>query len=434
MPKRTHKPINLILKANPTHSVTMRTECAMTIVGIRKSGIAKVAIPILWLSAGAALGYLAWQPGATQWWVLPLPFIWAASRSRLAAFLLWSGYYLTGARDVPAVFFTFFPESWPGWGGAVWLAHAAILASPWAIVWREKLTSWRAMLGVAGALLVTTLPPVGILGWLSPLLLAGDAFPGTGWIGLGLTFVFLVLLAGCARHQWRAVALILGAAATSLVANMLYTPARAPDGWVGVDTAMGEYPKDRAAAYRHHQTLMASVRTRLDAGAQVIVLPEGIVGPWRSGSQFWWRDMGQIAREHNATLVLGADLPADGERYFNGAALLGATAGALHGRIPMPIGVWRPGQNAGGVPDLFGSGTARLQGVWTVYSICYEDFLVYPMLLSILDKPRAIISMANNWFASDLDAIWIQRRSIENQARLFGLPLVRAVNLAVSHP
>lgn len=42
---------------------------------------------------------------------------------------------------------------------------------------------------------------------------------------------------------------------------------------------------------------------------------------------------------------------------------------------------------------------------------CVRDFLVYPLLLSSLDQPQAIIGLA------------------ENQARLFGVPLVRAVNL-----
>lgn len=384
-----------------------------------------------WLVIGAALGYLAWHPEATQWWVLPLPLLWAASRTRLAAFLLWMGYYLVGARDVPAIFANFFPESWPGVGIVVWLVHAALLSSPWAILWRAKATPRWAILSAAAALLVTTLPPLGILGWLSPLLLAGEVFPGTGWIGLGLTFSILALLAGCGRGQRRVLALLsVVAVSTSLVTNAWYTPPRAPEGWTGIDMAMGNYPKDRTAAYHHHQALMRSVEAKLNVGAKVIVLPEGIGGLWRAGSQFWWRDVDQMARGRNATVVLGADLPADGERYFNGAALLGATAGALRGRVPMPIGVWRPGQEVGGVPDLLGSGTTHLHDIQVAYSICYEDFLIYPMLLSSLDKPRAIISLANNWFADDLDAVWIQRRSIENQARLFGLPLVRAVNLA----
>lgn len=146
------------------------------------------AASMLWLALGVVLGYLAWHPEATQWWVLPLPLIWVASRTRLAAFLLWLGYYLAGARDVPVIFACFFPESWSGWGVATWLIHAALLSLPWAVFWREKPTTRRAILSAVAALLVTTLPPLGILGWLSPLLLAGEAFPGTGWVGLGLTF------------------------------------------------------------------------------------------------------------------------------------------------------------------------------------------------------------------------------------------------------
>lgn len=386
---------------------------------------------VLWLTLGAGLGCLAWHPEATQWWVLPLPLLWTASRTRLAAFMAWLGYYLAGARDVPAIFSIFFPESWPGWGAATWLIHASLLAMPWAIFWRDNATPRQAALGAAAALLVSTLPPLGILGWLSPLLLAGEAFPGTGWIGFGLTLAILSFMAGGARtkQKWRALAMLsVVAVSTSLAANWWYTPPKIPDGWIGIDTAMGAYPKDRATAYQRHQALIDTVEAKLKAGANVIVLPEEIAGLWRAGSQFWWRDTERMAREMNATLIVGVDLPADGDRYINGAALLGTTIGILPGRVPMPIGVWRPGQDVSGVPDFLGQGTTRLHGIQVATSLCYEDFLVYPLLLSSLDKPLAIISLANNWFATDLAATWIQRRSIENQARLFGLPLVRAVN------
>jgi hypothetical protein len=43
--------------------------------------------------------------------------------------------------------------------------------------------------------------------------------------------------------------------------------------------------------------------------------------------------------------------------------------------------------------------------------------------------PTVIISMANNWFATDRAAVGIQRRSITSWGRLFGIPVVRAVNL-----
>ncbi len=391
----------------------------------------------LWLAAGATLGYLAWHPEATQWWVLLMPALWAASRSRPAAFLAWLGYYLAGARDVPAIYPVFFPESWPGWGVAIWLLHAAILATPWAILWRGGASPRQAFIGAAGALAVSALPPLGILGWLSPLLLAGEAFPGTGWAGLGLTLALLAAMAGSvrARHPWRAgIALSSIAITGSLALNAWHIPPRIPLGWTGIDTAVGAYPKGRPAAFQRHQALMHEVESRLRDGAKVIVLPEEVAGLWRAGTQFWWRDTEAMARKANATLILGADLPAGGERFIDGAVILGTTTGTLHGRVPMPVGVWRPGQAESGVPDFLGRGTAQLHGITVAASICYEDYLVYPLLLASLDRPQLIVSLANNWFAADLAAVWIQRRSIENQTRLFGRPLVRAVNLATARP
>lgn len=395
--------------------------------------ISKKAHPVLWFTSGFGLGYLAWHPEATQWWVLPLPLLWAASRTRLAAFLVWLGYYLAGARDVPAIFTTFFPESWPGWGAVIWLIHAALLAVPWAVFWRANATPRQAVYGAAAALLLSVLPPLGILGWLSPLLLAGEAFPGSGWAGLGMALTILALAAGCARRRWWAIVVLsLSTVLASLLANSWYSPPKNPDGWTAVDTSMGVYPTtDRVAAYYRHQAVMAAVHAKLKAGAKVIVLPEEIAGFWRAGTQFWWQSTEKLAREMNATLIVGADLPMPGQgyRYVDGAVLLGADTGTLHGRVPMPIGEWRPGQESSAIPDFFGRGTTHFQGVRVATSICYEDFLIYPLLLASLDRPQVIISMANNWFATDLGGIWIQRRSIENQARLFGVPLVRAVNL-----
>jgi hypothetical protein len=251
-----------------------------------------------------------------------------------------------------------------------------------------------------------------------------------------MTLAILALMAGAARstQKWKVLTLVsMVAISISLAANLWYIPSKIPAGWTGIDTTMGAYPKDRSAAYQRHQVLMEAVEAKLKAGAKVIVLPEEIAGLWRDGSQFWWRGTEQMAREMGATIIAGADLPADGERFFNGAVLMGATTGTAHDRVPMPIGLWRPGQDVSGVPDLFGRGSLGIHGVRVATSFCYEDFLVYPLLLSSLDRPQTIISLANNWYATDLAALWIQRRSIENQARLFGLPVVRAVNLAAPH-
>ncbi|MGI9069776.1 MAG: hypothetical protein ACR2JB_00220 [Bryobacteraceae bacterium] len=78
-----------------------------------------------------------------------------------------------------------FPE-----GLAAWLAAAMLLATPWPLAWTRRRVQllWRVPL----ALIATVVPPLGLIGWASPLTLTGFVFPGTAWFGL------LAVLLGCA--------------------------------------------------------------------------------------------------------------------------------------------------------------------------------------------------------------------------------------------
>jgi len=59
----------------------------------------------------------------------------------------------------------------------LWLASSVILAVPWALAWNRSRTSrlWSGPL----ALITSAVPPIGIIGWASPLTSAGVLFPGT---------------------------------------------------------------------------------------------------------------------------------------------------------------------------------------------------------------------------------------------------------------
>src|SRR5437763_5617674 len=65
---------------------------------------------------------------------------------------------------------------------ALWGLAAAILSLPWAALWSPMRS--QALWRIPIALVLTTVPPLGIIGWASPLTAAGLVFPATAWIGL----------------------------------------------------------------------------------------------------------------------------------------------------------------------------------------------------------------------------------------------------------
>jgi hypothetical protein len=88
---------------------------------------------------------------------------------------------------------------------AIWACAAILLSGPWAVAWtpgRRWHYLWRVPLAITAAIV----PPLGLIGFISPVTAAGYLFPGTCWIGLVTTaFLPSIVLAlrdeavGCAR-------------------------------------------------------------------------------------------------------------------------------------------------------------------------------------------------------------------------------------------
>jgi hypothetical protein len=136
----------------------------------------------------------------------------------------------------------FFGPNTPVWLAlCLWVLATALLSVPWLLVWSgDRIQGlWRAPVGIV----LTIVPPLGIVGWGSPFLAAGILFPATAWCGL-------LACGGVAGAL--AVWPLRAAIATmmlSIVANLL-PPAnpRPPNGWIAIDTHFGSisYPAPSA--------------------------------------------------------------------------------------------------------------------------------------------------------------------------------------------
>ncbi len=381
---------------------------------------------------------LAWYPGHYIVALLALPAIWSRVRGRPAGFMIWASYYLTGARDIPVVcerFFAGYHELTPSAGLTLglgfWLLQAIVLALPWTILKPGTATpatsrAWRTALAALGV----TIPPVGIIGWLSPLHVASTLYPGWRLAGIALGMAALCTVA--MLQSTSAVRLACAVlAALSLYAHWQSAPPAAPARWMAVNTALGRFDQSSyPSLYTRTLQLQTIVLGAFADGARVVILPEEIAGLWRPAMALWWRTDIERMRAAGQTLVIGMDIGASTTplRYTDSAVVAGAGHGRADSRQPVPVALWRPGGQTSAIRGDISEPYLTIAGRHAAMSLCYEDLLWWPHWRTLLDRPDVVISQSNGWFDADLALAGIQQQGIASVARLAGAPLLRATN------
>ncbi|WP_434716322.1 hypothetical protein [Paraburkholderia sp. A3RO-2L] len=355
------------------------------------------------------------------------------STGRRHAFLIGLAYYTAAGRGLfhgGGVFFagvdTREAESMM-WGAFVWLAPSILLAAVWGLCWSAR----RTRIGACIALLFVSIPPVGQIGWANPLSSAGFWFPGMGWFGLVLmmaTMLAMVRLGSTVVTSGfgfdNPIAVIVGAMVTVLLSNALWAAPLAPQGWVGVQTHLS-----RTDGWKALQSVQDAVGVAMKDKPRVIVLPEAVGGDWDL-NKLYWASLTPELGQNGVTVVLGADRALDGRRRVNALYTVGAEGGQeWPDRAPVPLGMWNPlSKTRHIVADFTGTGIRRLDGIDTLYLICYEQLLVWPVLRSAMLRPHALVGASNLWWAKGTSIPGIQKATLTAWGRLFDLPVVLAVN------
>jgi apolipoprotein N-acyltransferase len=78
--------------------------------------------------------------------------------------------------------------------------------------------------------------------------------------------------------------------------------------------------------------------------------------------------------------------------------------------------------------NLFGTGTVDVGGQRAAILICYEQLLAWPMLRSAVEKPTVLIAISNEAWTTSTIVPRIQHTCVRAWARLFGLPVISAIN------
>lgn len=384
--------------------------------------------PLLLRSAGAAaIGVLAWSADANAFALLPLlVWIWRDSRNRWEAFAALFLYYLGAGRGLLSGASVFFadPFATPSWwaGVLIWILPSALLATTWATTWGTTRRGLRIVL----MLVLISLPPIGLVGWANPLTAAGALFPGIGWYGLALMLSFIVAIAVNPRPR-----ALLPFLAVSAALNFAIPAPADTAGWMGIDTRYGathstEEEFERLNGLR--KRIMEASRSAPDG--TVFVLPEAVGGDWTVNSA-WWRQVAAQLQIRRQTVLIGAKRPdSDSRQYVNMLTTVGHDAGIeFPGRVPVPVSMWRPDRNDGAKAAWWNSGVAVLNSTKVAMLVCYEQLLVWPVLVSMSESPDVLIGASNHWWARGTSIPAIQRNAVSTWGRLFRIPTVYAANL-----
>lgn len=388
-----------------------------------------------WLHVGglgllaATAGMVAFNvdlPSAAYPWSVAQGFLFAAAclaiglracRTRPHVLVLLLGWYLGSLAAMPFTWHAFFST---GWGWLVWVVLATLLALPSLLAPRR----WPAF-GFLSAAVLASVPPLGFVGLGNPLMVAGALFPGARWFGLLLCLGFFALSALRSRAAAIAQMVMLGFGLL-----VLTRPPPAPPAYVWAATTFdGLYPEQSLAeSFKRQDGAMATVRTALNQGARLVVMPETTDPLWDDGQAFYWGGVTRLAVHDKAQVIIGIYTnPMSTTEPIDG--LLDLSSGKIYpAMIAMPLAMWRPWSGNSFPLHLAATAPIPTAAGPAAHLICYEELLVWPLAAQeIHTRPTLLLSAANQWFAGG----WLARaqsRSVAMQARLWGLPLVRAVN------
>jgi hypothetical protein len=339
----------------------------------------------------------------------------------------------------------------------LWLFAAAILAVVWPLVWsaNRRQAIWRSPVG----LLLTVIPPLGIIGFASPLTAAGFLFPHTAWCGLLACALLTGALAAWPRRA------VIATTCFALAANALHFDDPQPlPGWRGVNTNFGAIAHERVHPVTEYQAAQWIQQYALSASAKVIVFPETVVSTWTEATEAFWQETLHRLRASGKTILVGARIPISsrhrvkvphdfaaelaalrGRRsspfprqpfqkpntvfsYDNAVIVRGADTATAVQRIPVPIGMWNPFQAHGARINLFARTVTPIAGERAAVLVCYEQLLTWPLLSSFVHNPTIFVAVANDHWAAGTPIPAFQTAAVRAWSRLFGTPFVTATN------
>jgi len=419
-----------------------------------------IAPPSQWLSPGipalsalcAAISWSQLTPEVCAALTFVPLLLWMLSRDRLQAGLVMALYLAGAGTQAPIAV-----QTYTGIGLLPsvlgWLAYCGLFGLIWAAAWRPSMVG-RAC-GSFVALLVTTLPPLGVFFYGSVLTFAGVFFPSTGLWGLLAGVIAVFCLTHCLeqlrapqylKNRWPR--LTLCALLLMSVGLNLHEHHSPPPPSLRVKTSqtvLGPYPAatDQPARYARHFELLQEAKKFLASDKDFLLLPEGVAGLDEPRFRWLWQDLGRQAALKQKSIVVGASSSLQSEQLnvlSNIAFFWGEHEGQVKAQVPVPVGSWRPWDARehypmtviGRQPQLSvrnASGQMEILG----FVFCWEELVAWSWIRHHLDQTSLVFILSNTWFDPSGQINAAQLKSSWAWARLTALPWYRSVNLPVAN-
>jgi apolipoprotein N-acyltransferase len=189
--------------------------------------------------------------------------------------------------------------------------------------------------------------------------------------------------------------------------------------------------KREQAVFRHVREME---RNRELESADIVVLPETIIGRMNPGVRWRWERFFDSFAEKGIVFVAGAEIPSAGGMKYDNTMVSFEGEGkrqVAKQRFPVLASMYRPFASTGANAYLSSLGEVSTMNVKEKklgVLVCYEQFLTWLFLTLLSQTPDAILVSSNLWWCKDTSLPVIQRATVRLWARLFGVPIVICAN------
>ena len=382
----------------------------------------RIPFPVWFGAAGFGLGLLAWS-GIFYALALSIffPALWYFAQSRSAAWAAAFGYYMGATQGLfngAADFFGYGVLASAGIWSLAGLANGFL----WLMLWHKTPKRRAGLLPVAVAL--SAVPPFGIAGVAHPLTASGVLYPTFGLFGLLSCFVVI-----CCLPHFRTktgIYVLLGCAGLGIFAHIRRHETRQVPGWSGIQTAFDNNAATVSFAeqFRQQQVMIAMANKR----GGVVLFPESSAGTWSEATAQLWQH--GLRHSDQVAFVGALVIEPFTERYHNAlvAVTKDETRIVYRQRMPVPVSMWQPWTATGAIPHWFTDPVIDWRGTRVAVLICNEQFLVWTVVHSLLQKPDLILANGNQWSVRRTSLPRLQSSILRAWESLSQIPIIHSFN------
>ena len=349
------------------------------------------------------------------------PFVYLHSQRRLDS--LSAAFYYAAATwsVVPAAQQFFGPGQSRLQPLLLWLALILLSSAPWVTFYNRRLLPISAL----AALACLSVPPLGLITLVHPLIATGIWFPGTRWFGLALPSFLLGVYRRIGTRTTLAILLV----ASAVVHVRSHRSVAAPN-IVSLNTSFGG-TYNSVTKLESEPTELALQRIALSHPNSLVLLPESVLPGWNPTHEARWAGtFSQLKQQHTGVLI-GTTIPIPNTEANRNVLLSRGYTEQLSyvQRVPVPLGMWHFGDKHRGFPLMLGyPATIRIWNQRAGVLICYEQLLVWPALQSLARNPDMLLAPSNLYWAQGTPVPKIQHIAAQDWADLWGIPLYKATN------